>query len=114
LEAYPKDWTFDTRGRLNDMSTVKSTSDTEGRFQFEVTGCLLRMKDISRVGYRHLWEQDTSDGRPSTYAYQLIAWSDPWYKSDPEHPAVYLFVKDGVHEVSSLPCKGGYDSGGGK
>jgi hypothetical protein len=37
-----------------------------------------------------------------------------WYKSDPDHPAVYVMVKDGAREVSALPCKGGYVSGGGK
>lgn len=108
VEAYPKDWTFDTRGRPYDVSTVTATSDSQGRFSFRITGCHLRMLSVTRNGYRHLWEQDTSDNHPSTYGYQLIAWSDLWYKSDPEHPAVYVFVKDGVHEVSALPCKGGY------
>src|SRR5215207_9662631 len=33
-------------------------------------------------------------------------------KPDVDHPAVFVFVKDGVTEVSALPCKGGWDSGG--
>ena len=112
VEAYPKDWTFETRGRPNDVSSVSATSGDDGRFSFDVTGCFLRLQSADRDGFRHLWEQDTSDGRPTTYAYRLIAWGDLWYKTDADHPAVYVFVKDGVKEVSALPCRGGWDSGG--
>lgn len=113
VEAYPKDWTFDTRGRQNDASTVSATSGSDGRFQFTITGCkLVRMK-AERDGYRHLFEQDLRDGGPQTFGYPLIAWSDLWYRSDTEHPAVFVFVREGVREVSVLPCRGGFDSGGG-
>lgn len=114
VEAYPKDWTFESRGRPYDVSTVVATSDSQGRLSFTVTGCHLRLTEGTRAGYRHFWEQDTSGDQPSTYGYQLIAWSDPWFRSDPEHPAVFVFVKEGVHEVSALLCKGGWESGGGK
>src|SRR5215217_9603050 len=39
VEAYPKDWTFDTRDRDNDASTVTAGSGADGRFQFHVTAC---------------------------------------------------------------------------
>jgi hypothetical protein len=117
VDAYPKDWTFETRGRPYDTSVVSATSDASGRFQLKVTGCSLRRKSVAApAGYRHLFEkhQGTVAGTviPSTYGYQLIAWGDLWYKTDPDHPAVYVFVKDGVKEVSALPCRGGWDSGG--
>lgn len=37
----------------------------------------------------------------------LIAWGHQLFRSDPENPAVYVFVKDGVREVAVLPCRGG-------
>jgi hypothetical protein len=113
VEAYPKDWTFETRGRPNDASRLSAVSDEQGRFEFVAKGCWLRMVDVARDGYRHFWEMDTAGGQPSTYAYRLIAWSDLWFKSDPDHPAVYVMVKDGAREISALPCKGGYEWGGG-
>jgi hypothetical protein len=113
LEAYPKDWTFDTRGRPNDASTVTATSDDKGRFQFTVTGCTLQRLKAERQGYRHFCDEDRHGSAINNYYFRLIAWSDLWYKSDPDHPTVYVFVKDGVHEVSALPCKGGYDSANG-
>ncbi|WP_428939454.1 hypothetical protein [Fontivita pretiosa] len=115
LEAYPKDWTFETRGRLNEATTVTATSDENGLFQFTVTGCTLRRQSAEREGYRHFCDEDHgSSYSANNYFYTLIAWSDLWYKSDPHHPAVFVFVKDGVREVSALPCKGGYDSVNGK
>jgi hypothetical protein len=113
VEAYPKDWTFETRNRPYDLSKVSAVSDAQGRFVFSATGCMLRLLDARCPRYRHFMELDTSTNSPSTYAYRLIAWSDLWFKSDPDHPAVYIFVKDGLREVSVLPCKGGYESGGG-
>jgi hypothetical protein len=111
LEAYPKDWTFDTRGRPNEALIVTATSDEAGRFQMPISGCKLIRLKAERVGYRHLCETDHREG--DNFGYTLIAWGDLWYKSDPAHPAVYVFVKDGEREVSALPCRGGYDSGGG-
>lgn len=117
VDAYPKDWTWNTQARPYVSSQVRAVSDANGRFQFTVTGCILRRLDAAREGYRHFCEED-SGGYPdgpnvNTYGYRLIAWSDPNYKTDPEHPAVFVFVKDGVHGVSALPCKGGYDSANG-
>ena len=112
VEAYPKDWTFETRGRDNDVSTVNATTDARGRFQFTVTGCKLVRRKADYRNYRHLFEQDLGDGGAQTSFYGLIAWGDLWYKTDADHPAVYVFVKDGVKEVSALPCRGGWDSGG--
>ena len=117
VDAYPKDWTFDTRGRPYDTSRVGVTSDARGRFQFAVTGCILRRLKAEKGGYRHFYEEDS--GKYSdhtdvcTSGFRLIAWGDPNYKSDSDHPAVFVFVKVGVHEVSALPCKGGYDSANG-
>src|SRR5688500_1748758 len=37
VEAYPKDWTFETRDRPHDISTVSAVSDAAGRFTFTVT-----------------------------------------------------------------------------
>jgi hypothetical protein len=112
VESYPKDWTFDTRGRDNDVSTVAATSDADGRFQFTVTACKLIRRKAEHAGYRHLFEEDPHDGTPQTFHYRLIAWGDLWYKTDANHPAVHVFVKDGVREVLALPCRGGWDSGG--
>jgi hypothetical protein len=112
VEAYPKDWTFETRGRDNDVSTVNATTDARGRFQFTVTGCKLVRRKAACEGYRHLAEEDYHGGTAQTFFYRLIAWGDLWYKTDADHPAVYVFVKDGVNEVSALPCRGGWDSGG--
>jgi hypothetical protein len=114
VEAYPKDWTFETRDRDNDVSTVSATTDARGRFQFTVTGCKLIRRKGDRAGYRHLFEEDVHTRAAQTSFYRLIAWGDLWYKTDADHPAVYVFVKDGVKEVSALPCRGGWDSGGAK
>jgi hypothetical protein len=46
--------------------------------------------------------------------YMLNAWSLPWYASDPANPALYVFVRDGEHTVSVLPCSGGSNSANGK
>jgi hypothetical protein len=112
VESYPKDWTFETRGRDNDVTTATAVSDSRGRFQFTVTTCKLIRRRAEREGYRHLFEQDLHDGAAQTFGYTVIAWGDLWYKTDADHPAVYVFVKEGIREVSALPCRGGWDSGG--
>jgi hypothetical protein len=119
VEAYPKDWTFETRGKPYDVMSVAATTGEDGRFNFKVTGRGLRLKRVvAPPGFRHLFEQsggnDHGVQRPYTFGYTLIAWGDLWYKTDADHPAVYVFVKDGVTEVAALPCRGGWDSGGGK
>ena len=115
VEAYPKDWTFDTRGRPNNISSVTVTSDKQGRFRFDVEGCQLYRMKADCAGYRHLYDLDVGDSRAvDNTGYRLISWSDLCYKADPDHPAVLVFVKEGANEVSALPCRGGYDSGNGK
>jgi hypothetical protein len=112
VDAYPKDWTFETRGRPYDTTVVAGVSDTQGRFAFDVTGCILRLKSADRQGYRHFFEMDQADGQPSGLAYRLIAWSDQQYRSDQNHPAVFVFVKDGISQVSALPSRGGFQASG--
>lgn len=110
VEAIPTGWTFETRGKPHDHSTVSFKSGPDGTFAPKLTGHILRFQKCTRPGYRHLY--DLYDR--ANMAYFLNAWGDLWYKTDPEHPAVYVFVKDGAHEVSALPCAGGYDSGNGR
>jgi hypothetical protein len=111
VDAYPEDWTFDTRGRPYDMAEVSATSDERGRFQFTATGCILRRLDAERLGYRHFFDEDVMTSS-SNSAYRLIAWGDLNYKTDADHPAIYVFVKDGINEVSALPSRGGYSFDG--
>jgi hypothetical protein len=112
-EAYPKNWTFDTRGRDNEAWSVAVVSDDAGRFQLPIAGCkLIRMK-AELKGYRHLCDEDTSTGSIDNRFYHLISWSDLCYKTDVDHPAIYVFVKDGVKEVTVLPSRGGWNSGNG-
>lgn len=115
IEAYPKDWTFDTRGRENDASEIAFVSGSDGKFSGEVYGCTLRRLKAQREGYRHFAEDAVpgSELNASTYFYRLIAWSEVVFKSDPEHPAVFVFVKDGNTGVSALPCRGGFGRGPG-
>jgi hypothetical protein len=107
VDAYPKDWTFETRGRPYDVSFASGTSDASGRFDFEVAGCILRLKSAEASGYRHLFETYQSDKHPSVLGYHLIAWSEQQYQSDPNNPAVFVFVKAGAEKVSALPSVGG-------
>ncbi len=118
-ESFPKDWTFDKRGEPLIQSQVTGVSDTSGRIEFDVVGHTLRRDSVvAPMGYRHFYEEfeGSVSGRiiPSTYGYLLSSWGDLCYKSDKDHPAVFVFVKDGVKEVSALPCRGGFDSGNGK
>src|SRR6185437_12729876 len=50
VDAYPKDWSFRTRGRPNDVKTVTAVSDARGSFQLQITGCYLRMISAERSG----------------------------------------------------------------
>ena len=108
VEAFPKDWTYETRARPSDVVTVQAVSDQNGLFQLKLTGHRLTRLKADRDGYRHYFEKDLQDGTPQTSGYTLIAWGDPCFKSDSDHPAVFVFVKNGQHDVSSLPCRGGY------
>ena len=113
VEAIPPHWTFRTRGKPHVFSTVTARSGPDGRFQVDIVGHILRFKKVERAGYRHFYDMDTgdSDAVDNTF-YQITAWSDLLYKTHPDHPAVYVFVKDGMHEVSALPCRGGFRSYG--
>ena len=118
LEAYPRDWTFDTRGRDYEPTFHRAKSDANGRFQLQLDGCILRLQKVSiPEGYRHFFEEDTGDygpqnAPPKTSSVGLISWGQQLYKSDPDRPAIFVFVKDGVKEVSALPSRGGYEAYG--
>ena len=115
VEAIPADWTFDTRGKPHEFSTLSARSGRNGRFRFDVTGHILRVKQVQREGYRHLYDLDIGATHAiDNMAYMLNAWSDPWYKSDEQNPAVYVLVTEGVRTVSTLPTRGGSNSANGK
>lgn len=115
IESIPANWTFETRGKPHAFSRVAATSGPDGRFQIDIVGHVLRFKRVERAGYRHFYEMSTGNsntqGADNT-SIVLDAWGDPWYRSDPDHPAVYVFVKDGVNQISVLPTRGGTESGG--
>jgi hypothetical protein len=115
IERIPADWTFSTRGKPHEHVTMSAVSGSDGKFQPEIVGHILRLKRAERTGYRHFYEMDPGSGRKDAdnSFVRLDAWGDPWYRSDPEHPAVYVFVKDGVKQISVLPTRGGSDTGGG-
>lgn len=108
IEAYPHDWTFSTRGRDNIVTNLDVVSDAQGRFALQITGCKLVRLNAVRPGYRHLHDEDSSDGSVQTHSIGLMSWGQQQYKSDPDLPAVFVFVKKGVKEVSALPSRGGY------
>ena len=112
VEAYPADWTFETRGRPYVESVADAKSDSDGRFEIVIHGCLLYRLSAEKQGYRQLVDEDTSGGSQSTNAIHLISWGLPYYKSDRDNPAIFVFVKDGIKEVSALPCRGGADTAG--
>jgi hypothetical protein len=115
VESYPTDWTFSSRARLNNRETVTFTSGADGRFSGRITGCKLFRLSATLDGYRHFGEEYSAGSTEhiTTKAYMLVAWSNLWFKSAEDRPAIYVFVKDGVREVSALPCHGGFSSGGG-
>jgi len=109
VDAIPKDWSFETRGKPHDRTHRTVVTDADGRFSIEVNAHLIYIENVHLSGYRHLFAQWSDDGNTG---YQITSWSDLLYKTDPDHPAVYVLVKDGVHEVSALPCRGGFRSYG--
>ena len=112
VEAYPADWTFATRGQDNDVSQIVVTTDLQGRFAVEIDACFLRITGTGFSGYRHLNDEEISEGGLRHHSIRLISWGQQLYKSDPDRPAVFVFVKDGVKEVSALPSRGGYEAEG--
>ena len=91
---------------------VKVVSGRNGLFQVRLRGYGLRLNSAAKLGYRHFYEEDAHDKSPFTGAYEVIAWGQPLYKSVEEHPAVFIFVKEGNTSVSVLPCRGGYRTAG--
>jgi len=117
-ESFPSNRSFERRGDPLLISTVSAMSRDDGTFQFTVEGHVLKRKSVSApAGYRHLFEEyeGTLNGVviPSTFGYLITSSEDRCYKSDVEHPAIFVFVKEGEKLVSALPCRGGFDSGNG-
>jgi hypothetical protein len=113
VEAYPKDWSLEAKGGNSfEVSTVSCVSGEDGTFRFVVSGCKLTGRPRSLLGYRELLEAESGDDAAPrrTAGYRLVAWGALHYKTAPEHPAIIVFVQDGVTEVSALPCAGGYSS----
>jgi len=110
IDSIPKDWTFETRGKPNDRITHKAVSGRDGRFKLEVTAHRLFINEAKLPGYRHLTAEFSDDGNTG---YMITASGDLWHRFDPNNPAIYVFVMDGTTEVSALPSRGGFDSGGG-
>jgi hypothetical protein len=118
VESFPEDWTFEKRGEPLSATTVSSTSDSRGRFEFAVNAHILRRTNVEAPpGYRHFFEkyEGTVAGETirSTYGYLITSWGDRCFRADPANPAVFVFVKNEAREVSAPPCRGGYDSGNG-
>jgi hypothetical protein len=119
LQAYPRDWSFATRLQENTRTRLKAVSGPDGRFELEVDGCFLEVRGVKvPAGYRHFFEHaaEKSDspkgGWPGATQYRLMLRDQQQYKSDPDRPAVFVFVKDGVTKVSALPSRGGYQASG--
>lgn len=108
VDAYPKDWTFETRGRPYETTFVSATSGADGKFEFDVVGCIMRLKTSSIADYEPLQDSYHSENFPNTLGIRLIAWSEQQYRSDPMLPAIFVFVKNGSKEVSVLPSVGGW------
>jgi hypothetical protein len=117
VEAYSGNGSFTLSPSPNTHSSVHAVSDAQGLFEFPVTGCRLRTRNAACTGYRQLEEVDSAtysaNGGNSvhTRGIQLSA-TDPHYQSSPNHPAVFVFVRDGVHSCAALPSQGGYRSSG--
>jgi hypothetical protein len=113
VEAYPKDWSFETRGRDKDFRFIDVTSDKAGTFSLPVTACGIIKLETTHKGYKELYDLDTSDGTVRSHFIRLISWGELQYKTDSDHPAVFVFVKDGISKVSALPSRGGWNNAGG-
>jgi len=105
VDSIPKDWSFDTRGQPHTRKTHTVISGDDGRIQFDAYAHIIFMNEAVLEGYRHLAARF---GEESNLGIGVTSWSDLLYKSDPTNPAIYVFVKDGVKEVSALPSRGGF------
>jgi hypothetical protein len=114
LEAFPKNWSFANHGVPFVVTKLDATSDANGLFQFEVTGHMLRQQQATIAGYRQLQELDAGTYSADegitvfTDSIPLNSWGQQLYKTAPEKPAIFVFVKEGVTSVSALPGCGGY------
>jgi hypothetical protein len=114
VESFADDWSFERRGEPLKTKSHRARSGRDGRFIIHVVGHTLWLERAELRGYQHLHERQTGSSLPSdNIAYALNSWGDLLYRADPENPAVYVFVKDGVRVVSALPNKGGADSSNG-
>jgi hypothetical protein len=113
VEAYPKNWSFDTRGRDNDVTNVTAFTDDQGRFRLDVTGCqLIRLRSAPK-GFKEYYDEDVSGRSVDNRFYSLITWGQVGYRSDVDNPAVYVFVNNGTKTITVLPSRGGFDHRGG-
>jgi hypothetical protein len=115
IQAYPQNWSYGSYGRDLDATTANLITDKDGSFKIDVVGCKITALPIHWPNYRLLEETDVSDATTykMTRVIDLIEWGVLWYKSSSINPTTYLLVKNGVHEVSALPCRGGYRPGSG-
>lgn len=120
VESFPEDWTFETRGRPNLSHAITLVSDENGRFRLSGRGCTIFRQRAERSGYRHFFDTDHGEHVDrnrrefvsySNYAFRIISWGNLCYRNDEQHPAVFVFVKDGVQETSALPSRGGFSPG---
>jgi len=109
IESIPVNWTFETRGNAHDQVSRTVISGLDGKFHIDMFVHVLFVKEATLAGYRHLFAKSG----PGNVGYLVTGSGDLCYRSDIEHPAVFVFVKDGAREVSALPSRGGYDSGNG-
>ena len=118
IEAYPADWSFQTRGRPDERSQVSVVSDANGDFHFDINGKMLRLTAASKAGYRELYELDVGTRRENggnsvfTRAFSLISTGNPLYRSDPDRPAIFVFISNGAQTTTALPSQGGFRSEG--
>ncbi len=108
IESIPVNWSFDNRGKPHDVTHVHVTTDANGRFHQQMTLHILRVEPEVPAGFRHFcnrWGQ--GEGGVYNRGYQITAWGDVWYQSNPANPAIYVFVRDGAREVTALPSRGG-------
>jgi hypothetical protein len=115
IESFPPNWTFERRGEALLKKSVSVKSDNNGAFRIDIVGHSLWLTKAEKPGFRHFYDLATgnSEAVDNTF-YGINSWGDLCYKSDTDHQATFVFVKDGAKEVSALPCRGGYDSGNGK
>jgi len=79
VEAIPPDWTYETRGKPHLHSSVTARSKSDGCFQFQIVGHILRFKQVELGGYQHFFDRDTGSSKAvdNTF-YQVNASSDLW------------------------------------